>query len=80
MSVRESTVHSLGRIASRVAPGSSRHGSHAEGEPIPMSIASMPLPWHVDSRHWQSDVVEKIYPRFLYVFSDVVCYVSGNSR
>ncbi|KAE9378224.1 FabD/lysophospholipase-like protein [Stipitochalara longipes BDJ] len=47
----------------------------------PQPLSSMPLPWaeHV-SKPWRSVVSEKIYPRFLYIFSDVVCYVSGNSR
>jgi hypothetical protein len=47
----------------------------------PLSISTMSLPWAKASSHpWRSVVSEKIYPRFLYIFSDVVCYVSGNSR
>jgi hypothetical protein len=45
--------------------------------------SALPLPWTQDLDEcltWQSVVVNKIYPRFLYVFSDVVCYVTGNSR
>ena len=45
-----------------------------------MHTSSMALPWAEGSKHWPSDVVERIYPRFLYIFSDVVCYVSVNLK
>ncbi len=47
----------------------------------PQPISTMHLPWaERASKPWRLVVSEKIYPRFLYIFSDVVCYVSGNSR
>lgn len=47
----------------------------------PLPISTMSLPWaERATKPWRSVVSEKIYPRFLYIFSDVVCYVSGNSR
>ncbi len=45
-------------------------------------VATLPLPW-VDqdkAEPWQSSVVKQIYPRFLYIFSDIVCYVSRNTK
>jgi hypothetical protein len=29
---------------------------------------------------WRKDVVTNLYPRFLYMFSDVVCYATRNAR
>lgn len=47
----------------------------------PLPTSTMPLPWaEHSSKPWRSVVSEKIYPRFLYIFSDTVCYVTGNSR
>jgi hypothetical protein len=67
-------------MAGRVVPSSSRRGSQSDGEQMPMHMSSMAFPWAEGSKHWPSDVVEKIYPRFLYIFSDVVCYVSVNLK
>lgn len=44
-----------------------------------------PLKWQQiaqvkDTEVWRREVVRNLYPRFLYVFSDVVCYVTNNSR
>jgi hypothetical protein len=54
---------------------------------IPAPIEVMPLPWvktentQLSSKtHWTDTVVAKIYPRFLYVFSDVVCYLSNELK
>jgi hypothetical protein len=54
---------------------------------IPAPIEAMPLPWvNTESTppsskiHWTDTVVAKIYPRFLYVFSDVVCYLSNELK
>ena len=54
----------------------------AEATSSPPPVATMRLPWvdQGESRSWTSVVVKTIYPRFLYIFSDVVCYVSGSSR
>ena len=48
----------------------------------PPPVAAMPLLWadQEGSDPWQVTLVRQIYPRFLYVFSDVVCYVSRNAK
>lgn len=47
------------------------------------AVAALPLPWAGDQDKpdpWQTYVVKEIYPRFLYIFSDVVCYVTRNTK
>lgn len=42
-----------------------------------------PLLWReVEERNptWRRGVVTNLYPRFLYMFSDVVCYATRNAR
>lgn len=36
-------------------------------------------PTHVDSRT-RSTIVKELYPRLLYAFSDVVCYITNNPK
>ena len=54
---------------------------------IPTPISTLELPWidmaNTSSKiasHWTDTVVARIYPRFLYVFSDVVCYISNDPK
>lgn len=42
-----------------------------------------PLLWRdvTEVKHkWRQNVVANLYPRFLYMFSDVVCYATRNAR
>ncbi|KAE8443409.1 hypothetical protein EG329_001890 [Mollisiaceae sp. DMI_Dod_QoI] len=80
-STRAAVLHTVSRIRNSVAQTSSHHDTEVEAG-LESSV-TLPLPWTEEldlCQTWQSVVVNKIYPRFLYVFSDVVCYVSGNSR
>lgn len=54
---------------------------------IPTPISILGLPWieveessSKTASHWTDTVVARIYPRFLYVFSDVVCYISNGPK
>ena len=81
-----------GKLRKPVPTRSSATEQHQSGPPVqpdlahwlpnkPLPVSKMSLPWaERASKPWRAVVSEKIYPRFLYIFSDIVCYVSGNSR
>ena len=47
------------------------------------ALKQWPLQWESianNNSSWRKDVVTNLYPRFLYMFSDVVCYATKNAR
>lgn len=87
-SARATVQGHITRLANHVVPGAADQNAPFEAlEEMQIPVSSMSLPWATANERmatsttsWATDVVEKIYPRFLYVFSDVVCYVTGNSK
>jgi hypothetical protein len=84
MRSRPALRNRVGRLAHSVTSNSSPHSSRTvEKTRRSEAVAAFSMPWSSDPdlpEPWPSMVVRKIYPRFLYIFSDVVCYVTGNSR
>ena len=47
------------------------------------AMKEWPLQWNNvtgNNSRWRKEVVSNLYPRFLYMFSDVVCYTTKNAR
>lgn len=77
----------LRRISRKVAQLPSRRSSSASEmrrEVIPLAQMTVSSPSDQTQQEVEQDlsslVVENIYPRFLYIFSDVVCYVTASSK
>jgi hypothetical protein len=59
----------------------SRFTNHSTPKEPSQPVSSISMPWAIRlAQPINTAVVDKIYPRFLYVFSDVICYVTGNLR
>ena len=66
-------------LVHRVLPPISRSSSHSSSlqGPSTKKVSSMPLSRSDrNPPNWPIEVADLLYPRFLYVFSDVVCFVT----